>query len=236
VRSVVSRDGDLAIVSNRGGFELVAPYRLNLIFVSDYFGSFSVAARAAISTSVLETIARGEVDEGARAGASSTAVCTVDELGALPVVIVLLRVLDEQAADVSDSDVASQSSRLFASVRRPDCDPAVRADFMRDAGLHILRWIRHAFSHISNSDAILRLRETGITGPFVVALVRASVAAIVTAQDSAFEVNSAGELKRAVQARKRAPASAPRALAGAGRPPPRARQGAQRRKPAAPYT
>ena len=210
VRSVVSRDGDLAIVSNRGGFELVAPDRLNLNFLSDYSGSFSETARAAISTNVLETLARGEGGEGAWAEASSPAARTVEELGALPVVKVLLRVLDEHSADVKNSDVASQSSRLFSSVQKPDCDSAARADFMRDAGLHILRWVRHAFSHVSNSDAVLRLRETGITGPFVVTLVRAAVAALVTAQGSAFEINSAGVLKRAARALKRAPASAPR--------------------------
>jgi hypothetical protein len=116
---------------------------------------------------------------------------------------------------VKNSDVASQSSRLFASVRKPDCDLAARADFMRDAGLHILRWARHAFSRVSNSDAVLRLRETGITGPFVVTLVRASVAAVVAVQGSAFEIDNTGVLKRAARARKCAPASALR-LCGAG--------------------
>jgi hypothetical protein len=48
---------------------------------------------------------------------------------------------------------------------------------------------------------VLRLRETGITGPFVVALVRASVAAVIETQGSAFVIDGAGVIKRA---RKRA--------------------------------
>ena len=202
VRSVVSPDGELTAVSIRGGFELVAPDRLNLIFMADYFEVFSAQARAAISASVLERLARGDGgSDGEGAGAeASPAARTVEEVAALPAVKVLLRVLDEHSADVKAGDVASQSSKKLKRALSLAKGSAERDQFMREAGLHILRWVRHAFSHISDSDALLRLRETGITQLFVVGLVRASVAAIVDTQGDAFVINSAGVLERAKSA------------------------------------
>jgi hypothetical protein len=202
VRSVVSPDGELTVVSVRGGFELMAPDRLNLIFVSDYFASFSAQARAAISANVLERLARGnDGSDGEGAGAeASPAARTVEEVAALPAVKVLLRVLDEHSADVKAGDVASQSSQKLKRVLSLAKGSAERDQFMREAGLHILRWVRHAFSHISNCDAVLRLRKAGISGPFVVGLVRASVAAVVDTQVDAFVINSAGVLERATSA------------------------------------
>jgi hypothetical protein len=121
LQAVVTRGGDLTVVSNRGSFELVSPDRLNLNFVSDYFESFSEQARAAISTSVLESLARGE---GAGAEASSPAARTVEEVGALPIVKALLRVLDEHSVDVKNSDTAS---RHRASLRPSGNRTAIRS-------------------------------------------------------------------------------------------------------------
>jgi hypothetical protein len=104
----------------------------------------------AVSAAVLDTLAANGIGVPVPSGSepSFRAPATFDELEQLPAVTAIFNILNTQEATKKQRDEAlSKSVRKFQDLAGRQAGDADAAEFLANAGVHILLWLRHIEAH-----------------------------------------------------------------------------------------
>jgi hypothetical protein len=194
LRSWVTRDGRLAISS--GGSSLAEPIVRNLAALVTYNRSLPMATRTAASAAALKQLVRNGVgvnQPGEAAGGVVRVPNTVEEVATLPAVLAILGLLDREA--LVRGEHKSQSSAKLCSALRAERGSMERVQFMENAGLAIILWIRHVEAHVFFVTD--ELPRAGLSSAVVKEVVEAALDVIVQdCSTSGFFLNDMGVLTR----------------------------------------
>ena len=192
LNSWISCDGSLAISS--GGSRLAESVTLNLAALLTFRKQIPVAARVAASKAALDVLASNGVGVDAPGHAQGVhAPRTLEELGSIPAVKAIMRVLnlEAEARGLSESPSSAQLSKALRALP----GSIMRTDLMDNAGLAIIQWIRNVEAHkfLVTDD----LPRAGLSSAVVKEVVQAALEVIV--QDCStlgFSLDDMGVLTR----------------------------------------
>ena len=190
LQELVTPDGILSVTYSEGRLSFAPEVRLILKFIFEHAKNRSTArisphARRAISSRVLESLARNGVGFTECIGAAVRPPKSLDEVRRVPAFNETLRTLDKLAA-LETGQLSPASSKIIKAASASD------DDYLAELGLYVLSWLRHVDAHAYFHTRITE--RGGLTTAIAAVAVLAAKAALLEAQPETFDLNFEGEL------------------------------------------
>jgi hypothetical protein len=211
LRSLVTREGELAVTLSGGRLDFAPPLRRALQLIAEHSGLMASAknvmtarALAAASADVLAVLAANGVGV-VEAGRAARPPLSVAEVRAVPAFESILAALDEHARRAGKPGGSSATAALARAAAAP---PREQEAYVSALGVCALVWLRHVDAHACFAT---RLTEDGGLTVAIVATAVQAAAEAVTREDAAFCFDERGLLDYAgPRARARAVILRPR--------------------------
>ena len=190
LQELVTPDGILSVTYSEGRLSFAPEVRLILKFIFEHTKNRATArispnARRAISSRVLESLARNGVGFSECIGAPVRPPKSLDEVRGVPAFNETLGTLDKLAANASGEPSSARAKLIKAASVTDD-------DYLAELGLHVLSWLRHVDAHVYFHTSITE--RGGLTTAIAALAVQAAKAALLEAQPETFAQNYEGEL------------------------------------------